>query len=228
MMRIVRVLGVLLLALGLLAGCGGGNGTSTNKSPVGDRLAAAQKYLDDSKAVTISLSTPEIPKGTQGILSAKGVGTKTPAFKGTVAVVQSGLSVKVPTIAVDGKVYIQFGGSWTTVDPATLGAPDPAQLFVAGKGLSSLIGDVKGAKAGKDTREGKKVLSSITGTLSGSTVKGLIPAAGDGDFSAAYTLDEDDHLVTLKVRGPFYSKADNVTYTIGFSKYGESETIAAP
>ncbi len=225
--RAALVLGAVLLVLGSAAGCGGAGKASAK--PVGDRLAAAQKYLDQTKAVTISLSTPKLPQGVQGILKASGVGTKTPAFKGTISVVRSGLSIEVPVISVNGAVYIQFAGSWQKVDPAKFGAPDPANLFKSGTGLSSLLSDVKGAKAGKDVRQGKDVLSTITGTVPGAKVASIIPtASAKADFSTKFVLDAKDHLVTAVLSGPFYPKADDVTYTIGFSKYGVTEPIKAP
>jgi lipoprotein LprG len=221
------LLGLVLLVLGSATGCGGGSKAST-KSPDA-RLASAQKYLDAAAAVTIAMSTPSLPQGVQGILKASGVGTKDPAFKGKISVVRSGLSIEVPVISVDGDVYIQFGGSWQKIDPADFGAPDPADLFTSGTGLSSLLSDVSGAKAGDDTREGKQVLSTITGTVTGKQVAAIVPAASaKSDFDAKFVLDDKDHLVTAVLSGPFYPDADDVTYTIKFSKYGATETIKAP
>jgi lipoprotein LprG len=225
--RAALLLGVLLLLLGTTAACGGGSKASTK--PVGDRLASAQKYLDTTKGVTIAMSTPSLPQGVQGILKATGLGTKAPAFKGKISVVRSGLSIEVPVISVDGDVYIEFGGSWQKIDPAGFGAPDPADLFQADSGLSTLLTGVKGAKAGKDTRDGKDILSTISGTLTGAKIKAIIPTASDkSDFKANFVLDDKDHLVTAVLTGPFYPDVDDVTYTIRFSSYGKTETIKAP
>ena len=168
------VLGVLLLVVGLVSGCGGPE--KSTKSPA-QRLAAAQKFLEKTDGVEIALSTPQLPPGVQGILKAAGVGTKQPAFKGEISVVQNGLSVNVPVRAVGGDVYIQFGGSWRKIDPADFGAPDPADLFKVDGGLASLLSDVEGAKAGKDTRDGKRILSTITGKIPGNRVAEVIPSA---------------------------------------------------
>ncbi|MEP6815119.1 MAG: LppX_LprAFG lipoprotein [Marmoricola sp.] len=225
--RAALVFGVLLLVLGAAAGCGGASKASAK--PVGDRLAAAQKYLDTTKSVTISLSTAKLPQGVQGILKASGVGTKDPAFKGKISVVRSGLSIEVPVVAVNGAVYIQFGGKWQKIKPADFGAPDPSNLFKADSGLSTLLNNVKGAKAGKDTREGKNILSTISGKVPGQKVAAIIPtASAKSDFKVNFVLDAKDHLVTEVLTGPFYPNADDVTYTITFSRYGETETIKAP
>ncbi|WP_158604383.1 LppX_LprAFG lipoprotein [Nocardioides mangrovicus] len=220
----------VVLALGLVAGCGGGSAAEKKARSLSpsQRLAAAQKYLDDAKAVTIALSTPKLPKGTQGILKATGVGTKAPAFEGKISVVQSGLSVEVPVIAVDGDTYIKFGGSYQKIDPDDFGAPDPASLFTAGGGLSSVLSGVKDLKKGKDTREGKQVLSTLTGRVAGSKVGAIIPSAENQDFDATFTLDSTNHLVTAKIKGPFYPGADDVTYTVGFSRYGKTVKITKP
>lgn len=226
--RAALLLGVLVLAFGLVA-CGGSTTKGAPTKTAAQQLATAQKYLADAKGVTISLSTPKLPKGVQGILKASGLGTKSPAaFKGKISVVQSGLSINVPVIAVDGDTYIQFGGSWQKIDPAKFGAPDPASLFAADSGLTGLLSDVTGAKKGKKTRDGKEVLETITGKVAGDKVASVIPSAGSSDFDATYTLDEKDHLQTLKLTGPFYPDADDVSYTIGFSKYGTTESIKAP
>ena len=50
----------------------------------------------------------------------------------------------VPVRAVDGDVYIQFGGGWRKIDPTDFGAPDPADLFKVDGGLASLLSDVRG------------------------------------------------------------------------------------
>jgi lipoprotein LprG len=225
--RTAVLLAVLLMVLGSAAGCGGGSKASGK--PVGDRLAAAKSYLDATKGVTISMSTPSLPQGVQGILKATGVGTKAPAFKGKISVVRSGLSVEVPVISVGGDVYIQFGGSWQKINPSDFGAPDPADLFQPTSGLSTLLTDVSGAKAGKDTREGKNILSTISGKVPGKKIAAIIPTAkATSDFGAKFVLDDQDHLVTAVLTGPFYPDADDVTYTIKFSSYGKTETIKAP
>jgi lipoprotein LprG len=220
------LVGALLLVVGLVSGCGG---TEKSTKPVAQRLSSAQKALEKTDGVEISLSTPQLPQGVQGIIKATGVGTKQPAFKGEITVVQNGLSVKVPVRAVDGKVHIQFGGSWQVIDPADFGAPDPADLFQTDGGLASLLSDVQGAKAGKDTRDGKRILSTITARIPGSRVAGVIPSASaKKSFDATFTLDDTDHLTRVVLNGPFYPKADDVTYTISFSNYGSSTIVTAP
>jgi lipoprotein LprG len=224
--RALVLVGVLLLVLGMATGCGG---TKKSSKTAPQRLATAQKYLDQTDGVKIALSTPQLPQGVQGIVKATGIGTKQPAFKGDITVVQNGLSVNVPVRAVEGKVYIQFGGIWQSIDPAKFGAPDPADLFKNDGGLATILTDVKHPATGQDTRKGKRVLSTITGKIPGSRVASIIPSASaKSDFAATFTLDDTDHLASVVLKGPFYPKSDDVTYTIGFSDYGSSTIVTAP
>jgi lipoprotein LprG len=224
--RAWALIAATVLVIGSAAGCGG---TKKSDKPVPERLAAAQKFLDQTDGVRITLGTPTLPQGVQGILKATGIGTKQPAFKGDITVVQNGLSVKVPVVAVDGKVQIQFAGSWQTIDPKKFGAPDPAGLFTNDGGLATILTDVQGAKAGQDTRDGKRVLSTITGKVPGQRVASIIPSASaTTDFPATFTLDDTDHLTKVVLKGPFYPKAADVTYTITFSDYGSSTIVTAP
>jgi lipoprotein LprG len=224
--RALALIAATVLVLGGAAGCGG---AKKSDKPAPERLAAAQKFLDQTDGVRIALSTPTLPQGVQGILKATGIGTKQPAFKGSITVVQNGLSVNVPVVSVDGTVQIQFGGSWQTIDPKKFGAPDPADLFTTDGGLATILTDVQGAKAGKDTREGKRILSTITGQVTGQRVSSIIPSASSTkNFPATFTLDDTDHLTKVVLKGPFYPKAADVTYTITFSDYGSSTIVTAP
>lgn len=227
MKRLLGLLAALLLVLGLAA-CGGGD-EEPDQTPQ-ERLAEAKQTFDDAAGVRVDLSTDrdEFPSGTNGILQATGVGVKDPAgFTGDLTAITGGLSATVPTIATGGKVYVDFGG-WNVIDPADFGAPDPATLFAADGGFSSLLVDVQGLEAGEDTRRGESVLSTLTGTLSGEQVQAIIPLAAAEDFEAEYLLTEDNRLDQVVLTGPFYPGEDDVTYTIAFSDYGATETITAP
>lgn len=224
-----RLFVVVLAALVVLtAGCGGK--TAEKKKTASERMATAANYLDSAKSVHIDMSTPTLPKGVQGILNATGSGSDQPAFEGDIKVIQSGLSITVPTISIDGTTHIKFGTAWQTIDPATVGAPDPATLFGKGGGLSKLAMGATGLKGGKDTRQGSEILSTITGKIPGTAVKSLIPKADSGsDFDATFVLDEKDHLTSIKLTGPFYgASAGTVSYTIALTNYNVAVTIKAP
>lgn len=217
----------LVLGLLPLSACGGSDSPSS-KAPVSDRLAAAKKTLDETKGVTFALAADDLPSGVSGVLKASGELNHQPAFKGKITVVQSGLNLTVDVVGVDGKTYIKYG-LWQDLDPAQYGAPEPGTLLDPADGLSSFLTSAKDTEAGKDTRDGKDISSTITGTLSGDVVSALIPTAVEsGEFEATFTLNQDDTLTRIKLTGPFYSDADDVTYTVDFSDYGESTKITEP
>ncbi|WP_229660935.1 LppX_LprAFG lipoprotein [Marmoricola endophyticus] len=216
-----------VLAL-VVSGCGGDGGGGDTRAAA-DRIGNARTALSEADGLTIALGTEKLPQGVQGVLKASGTGTSAPAFKGEITVVQSGLSVDVPVIAVAGKVYVKFVGTWRTIDPATYSAPDPASLFGPSGGISTLLRGLEDVKAGKDTRDGKQVLSTVTATVPGTAVATIIPSADKGaGFRATFTLDDDDRLQKAVVTGPFYGDADDATYTLRFSDYGKTIPISAP
>ena len=166
-----------------------------------------------------------------GLLAADGVGTHAPAFSGDIKVSASGVTADAGVIAVDGTVYakLPFTSKFTPIKPADYGAPDPAALMRPKGGLSSLLTAATGVQRGKQVRDGKAVLSSFTADVPGSAVASVIPSASPKEtFSAIFTVDDQKRLTKAVLSGPFYPKADNVTYTIRFDGYGTEKNITAP
>lgn len=232
MSRARRILATtaLLVAPALLAGCSGGDDGADELTPE-ERLAEAKTALDETEGVRVALEADELPASVNGLLTADGVGTHAPAFAGDIQVSTSGLTAKAAVIAVDGKVWavLPFTTDYAQIDPADYSAPDPAALMETEGGLSSLLTAAEGVEEGEQVREGENVLTEITGTLPGDAVAAVIPSAQeDADFDAAFTLDDDNRLSEVTMTGPFYPKADDVTYTVTFSQYGVAKDIAAP
>ncbi len=221
-------LALVTLLLGLTA-CSGGD-DEPEASPE-QTLAAAKKNLDDTPGVTVTLSTPQLPSGINGLLSATGVGTHAPAFKGDIKVATGGFTADAGVVAVDDVVYakLPFTSAFVPIDPATYNAPDPADLMRPEGGLSSLLTAVEDPQAGERTREGKVVVSSFTGTVPGEAVASIIPSADAAEtFDASFTLTDDDELTKAVLTGPFYPEADDVTYTVTFTDYGPAADITKP
>jgi lipoprotein LprG len=224
--RTLATAAVLLLTLGL-AGCKGGDDTSTDESP-SDRLAAAKKSFDEAEYVGFTLSTDSLPDDLDGLLSAKGTGTHDPAFTGEVKV-QTAIDITAPVIAVDGKVYAKLPfSSYTEIDPGQYGAPDPADLMNPDSGISTVFPKTQDPKEGDSKRDGETVLTEITGTLPNEAVKAVFPSAGSGDFDVTYTLTDDNDLSSAKITGPFYDGYDDVTYTIDVDLEADPVEIKAP
>jgi lipoprotein LprG len=229
-MRTVRLLVVLLTlaTCGLLAGCGGSDQPSESPRTT---LTAAKRNLDRTSGVRIGLSTPRLPSGVSGLLSAQGVGTHEPAFDGTIKVAAAGITADATVVAVDGRVHarLPFSTRFVTIDPADYGAPDPAKLMSSRGGLSSLLTSARHVVEGKKVRQGKVVLRSYSGTVPGRAVAAVLPSASaKADFDATFTVTDRQRLAKAVLTGPFYPRAGHVTYTVTFSDYGLHHHISAP
>ncbi|WP_286691069.1 MULTISPECIES: LppX_LprAFG lipoprotein [unclassified Aeromicrobium] len=222
----------LVLAV-LLAGCtgGGDDGGSTDTAAVQKRLDAAKRTIDDAETVDVSLTTSSVPDGVSGLLSATGKGNHSPAFEGDVKVSSGGATLTAKVIAVDGTVYANTGitPGYLTIDPASLKAPDPAGLLDPDSGLTSILASTEDLKTGDQSRDGRDVLTSVTGTLPGSVVADIIPSASrQGTFTVTYRLTDEDELRDAKMTGPFYGEGSKVTYTVKLATSDEPVTITAP
>jgi lipoprotein LprG len=217
----VRLRNVLLpcLAAVLLtvAGCSGGSDGDADPAALAKRLSAARTAIDSAETVKVSLSTSSLPDGVTGLLSAKGEGNHSPAFKGTVKVVTGGSSLSADVVAAEGKVKAKtsFAPLYLTVDPATLKAPDPASLLDPENGITQILEKTTKLTEGKKSRDGSDVLTTIKGRLPGSLVKTIIPSAdADKTFTVSYRLTDDDELRDATLKGPFYPGAGSVSYTV--------------
>jgi lipoprotein LprG len=224
-----RLLLVPLMALCLtaIAGC---DSSSKAKSPE-SALAAAKKSLDATKGVSIDLHTDKLPQGVDGVTDAVGLGTHAPAFDGNLTVLVNNLSVRVPVVSVDGKVYakLPFTTEFVDIDPNDYGAPDPADLMSPTGGISSWLTAATGVKKGDQTRDGDTVLTSYKGTLPGKAVAAVIPSATKtASFPVTFRIDDNNRLAGADISGPFYGGKGTVDYTVTLSGYGTSKTISKP
>lgn len=217
----------------LLAGCSDDGGGEQAEQDPAEVLAEAKATLDETSGVRITLDTEDLPEGVQGLLSAEGYGTQSPApaFEGSIVVRFAGIEPEVPVVAVDDTVYAQvpLTTGWSEVDPAEYGAPDPAGLLDPDSGFSSLLTATEGVEQGEQVRGGqdnRDVLTTYTGTVAGDVVSGIIPSA-EGEFDASYTVTDDAELRSMVLTGDFYGEG-SMTYTIGFDDYGAEPDIVAP
>jgi lipoprotein LprG len=227
-----------LLTTGLLmAGCSGSSDEGSDSSDGGStadleaRLADAKATLDGAETIELSLATKQLPDGITGLLSAKGAGNHSPAFKGTVTVVTGGASLGADVIATGGTVYAKTGflPDFAPIDPASLQAPDPATLFSADDGITQILVSTEDLREDGQTREGDDVLTTIKGTLPGDLVKKIIPSAdATSNFAATYRLDDDDTVRDATLTGAFYPGGDKVTYTVTLETSDTPVTIEAP
>ena len=231
--RATSAVAALLLLTGALAGCSSDAASPNPTSGVSaaEALAAVKAKVDAASSVHLTLAGKGLPDRVSGVVSADGVGTHAPAFKGTLQVKVNGTQAATDVVAVGGKVYVKlpFTTISTAVDPATLGAPNPAQLFAVDNGITALLTATQNPVAGERTRKGNEVLRTYSGTLSGAQVADLL-VVGDRatTFRATYGVtDPGGELRTVELTGRFYPGADS-TYDLTLDKYGEPVEITKP
>jgi lipoprotein LprG len=235
MKRLVALGAVLLLAL---TGCSGDKKDDAGGGKSGDDpvalLTAAKKNIDDAASVHIVLTGRDLPDSAQTLASGDGVATHAPAFKGKLTVRAAGSPIDAQVISVGSKVYakLSFTPKFIELPPsqlAGLGAPDPAILLDPNKGLTAVLPGLKDAAVKGDTRDGSKVLTEITGKVTGKSLQGIFPKApGDQDFPSTFKIDKDTkQLVSATITGPFYDGATS-SYDVTLDKYGEQVEITKP
>ena len=229
-LALLFVVGPLVAAS--LAGCGHDKADPKEQRDILlERLTDARSKIDSAETVKLHLVAKGIPDGHSGLLEAVGSGNHTPAFKGTVKVVTGGSAITARVIAVGAEVMAKpsFSPVFITIDPATLKAPNPASFFETSTGLSQFLVETEGLKQGKKSRDGKDVLTTITGTLPGGVVRALLPSADTtGTFATIYRLTKDNQLRDVSISGPFYPKIDDVTYTVSLASSNQATNIKLP
>jgi lipoprotein LprG len=228
--RAIPGLGVVLVCLLVLVGCGGGSSDEPAKD-ASQVMKEAKQHFDEASSVRIALSTESSPESGNGVLGATGTVTHAPAFEGEVKVVLSGLTATVPVTSIDGKVYAKLPMSprFTVIDPAEYGAPDPADFADKEAGLSALLTKMEGLEEKGETRSADQVLTSYQGSVPGAAVKKVIPSADPKqDYRTRVGVDEDGFARTVRVTGVFFSGADDVTYDVKFDGYDEDVEITPP
>lgn len=219
-----------LCAVGLGACTDDGGGEPAED--LGARLESARTALDEAPSLQLELTTESLPDGVVGLVSADGVGNHDPAFEGSVTVEASALGeIDADVIAVDGDVYAElpFTPGFSPVDPAELGAPDPAALVATEGGVSGWLTSADDLASEGESRDGEDVLTAVSGTLPGDVVADLIPTAdAEADFAVEFRLADDDVLRDASISGPFYPDGGDVTYELAVQPSDESVDITAP
>ncbi|HWC24355.1 MAG TPA: LppX_LprAFG lipoprotein [Flexivirga sp.] len=242
MRRTLTVTSSLAIAATLaLTGCSSGSkkasggetsGSGKAAATPASTLAQAKKTLDDTSGVHLKLTSDKIPPKETGLISGEGDGSHAPAFKGTIAVrIPAAGTISVPVIAVDGKVWAKtpLSPKMAPINPKQFGAPDPAKIFARDGGFSSLLVATKSPKFGDKKRDGKDIVQTVTGTLPGKVInQSLSFGKADQTYDAVYLVTDKGELRSATLTGEFYKGANDTSYTVEFTKYGQKVAVSKP
>jgi len=234
------------MAAAALAACSGSDDAQVRETTAAEQLAAAKVKVDAATSLHLTLRSRDLPASANGVIGADGSGTHAPAFKGTLNARISGFEAKVDVVAISGLLHVKlpFTTEFVEADPREYDAPDPARLFSADGGISSLLTATIAPVEGPKTRVGKEVLTTITGTLPGTSVERLL-SIGDASktFKVTYGItDPGGELRTVTMSGPFYQRATPTpatsatatstaatpTYLLTLDRYGAPVEISKP
>lgn len=225
---------VVLAGAVALSGCSGEGASESEPTPAtpAERLAAAQGALEAADGLTIALTSVDVPTDVNGVRSATGVGVVDGAsirFAGEVEARITGVSATVEMISIDDDAYMKlFTPDFAPVDLEALGAPNPTSFFAPETGIASLIAATTDIAEGGRQREGREILTEITGTLPGEKIEGLLRLGGPGlEFDVAYGLTDENELRRAVLEGEFYDGTRS-TYTLVLTDYGQVVPIERP
>ncbi|MCC6270050.1 MAG: LppX_LprAFG lipoprotein [Microbacteriaceae bacterium] len=225
-MRLPLVFAVTMLLV--VTGC---SGTSGGSDPTA-ALSAVHDSFASASSVTITLASEDVPKNSEGVTAAEGVGAfdeTEPKFKGTVTGKLQGVAGDFDVIAIGDEMWIKFfTPDYMPLDLAVIDVLNPATLFNPTTGLPSLLEKTTDRATGEQQRDGEDVLDIITGKLSGELVSSLLKLGEpESTFDVTYGITADGELRTAVLTGEFFSGATS-TYTFTVKDYGTPVDIERP
>lgn len=225
-MRLPFIFAMTMLLV--VTGCSGASGAADPE----DTLSAVHDSFASASSVTITLTSEDVPKNSEGVTAADGVGAfdaTTPKFKGTVTGTLQGVAGDFDVIAIGDEMWIKFfTPNYVPLDLEAIDALNPAGLFNPTTGLPSLLEKTTEIAAGEQQRDGDDVLDIITGTLSGELISSLLKLGEpDSTFDVTYGISADGELRKAVLTGDFFPGATS-TYTFMVKDYGTSVDIERP
>ncbi len=228
MPRLIRTAAAAMLAVTVLAACGGGSGSAT-KSP--DALLAKSKaVLDRTPALHFVLTSQAAKGGHTTITGGSGDLARPDQVQGTFQLTVSGFSVSVKVAAGGGKFYAQapFQSHYTLTDPSTYGVGNPGLFLDPKHGLSSLLIEVRRPRLVGSTRIAGEVVDQVQGSVPGNRIPVLPDAAPSRPVTLTAAIDPSTYqLRRVILVGPFTSQADS-TFTVVLTRYGEKFHVVLP
>lgn len=228
----VLLVGVAAALLGV-TGCTGDAAEGEAAPTPAERLAEAQERIEQAEAITLELTSTDVPTDVNGVQSATGTGVvdgETIKFEGEFQGRVGGITANAAVLAIGEDTFMKlFTPDYEPVDLAELGAPNPAAFFAPDTGIASLIeATTELTEGGGPVREGREILDQFNGSLPGERVQALLHLGGpDTTFDVTYGLTADNELRKAVLEGEFYEGAQSV-YTLLLTDYGTVVPIEAP
>ena len=225
------LLALALLAVPVLAACGGGDDAGDPEAAA-ELLAQARETLDGTDSLHFVLTSENAPDTGTELVGGEGDIARPASFEGTLQVLAMGSTLDLAVISVDGTVYAQlpFASGYSVVDPAQFGFGDPGALIDPETGISRLLGSAESAELGEERRVDGEVVREVTAELPGDLVEQILTSedptqAVRARFSVAV---ESGELLRAELTGPFFTATDEATYTLELSEFGADVEITAP
>jgi lipoprotein LprG len=224
------LLALALLAVPALAACGGDDGSDTGSAA--DLLAHAKRTLDGTESLHFVLDSEGAPETGTELVGGEGDIARPAAFEGTLQVLAMGSTLDLAVVSVDGTVYAQlpFTSGYSVVDPAQFGFGDPGELIDPGTGISRLLAEAQNAELGEERRVDGEVVREVTADLPGELVEQILTSEDPSrPVRARFSIAVDSgELLRAELTGPFFTAADDATYTLELSDFGADVEITAP
>jgi hypothetical protein len=226
--RGVPLLALAVLAVPVLAGCGGGSETES----AGDLLVRAKGALDEAETLHFTLDSEGAPETGTELVGGAGDVARPASFTGTLKVLALGSTLDLDVVSIDGTVWAQlpFTSSFSEIDPAQFGFGDPGALLDPEAGISQLLGKATSATLGKERRVDGEVVREVTAELPGDLVEQILTSEDPSQpVQARFSIaTESGELRRAELTGPFFTAGDNATYTLQLSDFGADVEITAP
>lgn len=211
------------------AACSGDDGS---QEPPGELLAKAKTTLDETSSVHFLITSSNVPDGGTRLIGGDGVAARPAAFQGKLDITLNGGKVSIEVVSVEGKVYakLPFQPGFSVANPKTLGLSDPALLIDTETGLSRLMAEMSGARTVGEARIDGEVVAEIHGTVPGSVVGDTFTTADPGEpvETVAFIVKDSGELRRAVLKGPFFERTVDSTFTLVLDQYGAEVAISAP
>jgi lipoprotein LprG len=227
--RAAVMLAAAVLAVGL-AGCTGGNKTTTSDLPAASQLLAASVVaVKDVKTVHFTLDV----QGTVSDISvhhADGVLTRAGEAKGTATVEQLGAKVEVQFVVVGDKLYVKGPTGGFQQLPLSLASSvyDPSAILDPERGVAKLLGSASGARTEAKEQVSGKDAYRIAVTPAPGSLGTLVPGVGDNVTGKIWLAADSKRPLKGEFTVPGSASGKGGMITITFTDYDAPVTISAP